>query len=85
MAAARGGLAPHARATEEGARPEGERGRCEREGAGGRGSLLQNSDRRVLSPSALLSRFSPRRRPTVREVLGDKTALVTEEMVSAQV
>ena len=35
MAAARGGLAPHARATEEGARAERERGRCEREGAGG--------------------------------------------------
>lgn len=40
---------------------------------------------RVLSLSALLSRFSPRRRPSVREVRGDKTALVTEEMVSAQV
>ena len=40
MAAARGGLAPHARATEEGARAERERGRCEREGAGGRGSLF---------------------------------------------
>ena len=40
---------------------------------------------RALSRSALLSRFLPRRRPTVHELRGDKTALVVASERFSQV